>query len=428
MVVIGYELKDGKSFTLTSLSEATYGENPVRETFATSQRVTITGPAAVEFTATLDRIVARLNLLSTNARPVDANNIRMTFSRGAKAFRPTTGLAVSDDGFSNTVTLTSAVGNTTGCFSYLFLSTDEQTMDVTIDILDASGCILSHHMVENVPFKRNRKTCLSGNLYSSSPSASFLLDTDWLEETEVSLAFSHRLIIPLPRYVDVRRTDDPPVLEVQFFEPVRTPADNPGHRKNGRVQLLRDADHLIDKPGIEVQIRADRPAARVHLADAFQPAGFDPLEELELLFVALFLGHFAGHTLQRDGAGVAHGIHRVAQAVDQTGPVVSLLPEHPHQVFVYLLVVLPVLDLVAEMLEHVGHHHVGAAVEATLQGADARGDGRVDVCLRGTRHANGEGRVVTTAMLGLDDHQQVQHPRLHGRIIAAKHPQEVLGQ
>lgn len=55
-------------------------------------------------------------------------------------------------------------------------------MNVTIDVLDASGNSISHKVVANVPFKRNRQTVLSGSIYSAGVSDDFTVETDWLDD------------------------------------------------------------------------------------------------------------------------------------------------------------------------------------------------------------------------------------------------------
>lgn len=187
MVVIGHGLNAGESaVTLTSPTTATFGTNPARETFAATQAVNITTTDAVELSASLDRIVSKLQMASTDARATGAASVRMTFAAGSKSFNPTTGLATDNTGFSNTVTISSAVGNTTLSNSYLFLATDEQTMDVTIDVLDVDGNTISHKVVNDVPFKRNRVTKLTGSLYSAGTGSSFQLNTSWQSAYEMS--------------------------------------------------------------------------------------------------------------------------------------------------------------------------------------------------------------------------------------------------
>ena len=183
MVVLGYGLNDGEpAITLTSPTSATFGDYPARETFAYTQAVNITNTNAVTFSATLSRIVSKLKIHSTDGCTENAVNVRTTLSAGGKSFNPTTGLATANAGFSNVLPIQSAVGNPTNSITYLFLATDEQTVNVTIDVLDADGNSISHKVVSNVPFKRNRMTVLTGSVYSADVSGDFTVETDWLDD------------------------------------------------------------------------------------------------------------------------------------------------------------------------------------------------------------------------------------------------------
>ena len=187
MVVLGYGLNEGEpAITLNSPTEATFGDYPARETFVATQAVSITNTSTVEISATLSRVISKLKVHSTDGCTENAVNVRTTFSAGGKAFNPTTGLAISNSGFSNVLPIQSVLGNPTTSVSYLFLATDEQSMTVTIDVLDADGESISHKVVNNVPLQRNRITTLTGSLYNASSSSSFEIDTDWLPETEVT--------------------------------------------------------------------------------------------------------------------------------------------------------------------------------------------------------------------------------------------------
>lgn len=189
------------------------------------------------------------------------------------------------------------------------------------------------------------------------------------------LSTPDRFILPFSAHMDIRGPDDPPVFEIQLFQAVRTPADDAGHREDGGVEFQGNADHLVDEAGIEVQIRADRPVFPVHLLDAGDPAVLDPLQELEFPLEALLVRQFPGHPLQGHRPGIAERIDRMAQTVDESRPVICFTAQHPQQVLVYFLDILPVLDRPPQIAEHIGNHHVGTAVKAPLQGTDARRDG-----------------------------------------------------
>ena len=187
MVVLGYALYDDDALTLTSPTQAEYTAGCPRETFATTQAVNITSTNDVSLSATLDRIVTKLQVVSTDAKTANANKVRMTFSAGGKAFSPTTGLATVNTGSISTVGISAAVGSTSSSIGYLFLATDEQTMTVTIDVLDSEGNSISHKVVNNVPLKRNRCTKLTGSLYTAgNVDGSFSVNTTWLDEYDMN--------------------------------------------------------------------------------------------------------------------------------------------------------------------------------------------------------------------------------------------------
>lgn len=183
MVVLGYGSES--AITLTSKTEAVYTSDRVRETFVYTQSVNVTSTAAINLSATLSRVVSRLNIVSTDVRTAEAVKIRTTFSAGGQGVNPVTGLATTNTGFSNTVEITKNVGETAGSVNYLFLNTDEQTIHVTIDVLDANDNSISHKVVSNVPFKRNRVTQLTGSLFSASASTTFSVETTWIDPVEI---------------------------------------------------------------------------------------------------------------------------------------------------------------------------------------------------------------------------------------------------
>lgn len=182
MVVLAYYTNENSVLTLTSPTVASYSLR-ARETFATTQTVTISNTNDVDISAILSRIVSMLTVKSTDGKTADVTNVRMTLSAGGIDFNPTTGLAITNTGFANTVGNSAAVGSTSTSSTVLFLNSDEQTMDVTIETLDADGNTLFSKTVNNVPFKRNRVTKLTGAMYTNSGvDGGFQISTDWLTE------------------------------------------------------------------------------------------------------------------------------------------------------------------------------------------------------------------------------------------------------
>ena len=187
MVVLAY----GSNFpmTLNSMAEAVFDtqEARVRETFIAKQTVDVTTNSARDLTATLSRVISKLQLNSSDGRIADVKNVRMTFSAGGQAVNPLTGFATTNAGFSNTVSVSADPGTTSSSVSYLFLATDEQTMNVTIETLDADGNPLFSKTVNDVPFKRNRLTQLTGKMYTSDVTAvTFEVNDEWLDDASVN--------------------------------------------------------------------------------------------------------------------------------------------------------------------------------------------------------------------------------------------------
>ena len=185
MVVIGRGYSVGDVFELNSPTSAGYTTERARETFCATQSVTVTSSTPLDLTITLSRIIAKLHIVSTDERTASVTKIRTTYGAGGKSFNPTTGLATVNSGFAVTNTPSSAV-TILDVGNYAFLATDEQTMDITIEALDAGENVLFTKVVPNVPLRRNRVTTLTGQVFTAgTSSATFQVDSDWLEGNEV---------------------------------------------------------------------------------------------------------------------------------------------------------------------------------------------------------------------------------------------------
>jgi len=182
MVVMGY--KQDQELTLTSSTVASFGAARVNDTFHATQSVSITSTTPVNLTATLQRIVTALAVQSTDNRPAGVTHIRFTLTGGSMSFNPTTGFASTNTGFVDLIDFgTSSEGKTVYSGDYFFLGTDEQTMDVTIETLDAAdGNVLFSKTFTDVPFKRNRQTTLTGAIFTdgTANAGSFQVNATWI--------------------------------------------------------------------------------------------------------------------------------------------------------------------------------------------------------------------------------------------------------
>ena len=187
MVAIGRYVSTNDEFSLTSPTEAAFTSERVRETFCKTQSVTVTSTAPLDLSVTLNRIVTQLLIVSTDFRPEGVSKLRTTYAAGSKSFNPTTGLAIDNAGFSLTNNSSAAVGTTIEVKNFAFLATDEQTMTITLEVLDEDDNVLITKEIPNVSLKRNRKTILTGPVFTpSASSASFLIETSWLDDHTIT--------------------------------------------------------------------------------------------------------------------------------------------------------------------------------------------------------------------------------------------------
>ena len=184
MVVVASAWYDGDAFELTSPTVAAFTGGKARETFAATKSVTVNGTSTLEETVTLNRIVSKLDIWSTENIPSDIDNMRVTFGGGSRAFNPTTSVAADNNGVNLTVEITENLKNKI-CHltSFVFLTEDPQSMVITIEALDGDNQVKFRRVVENVPFKRNRGTKLTGELFTARPSSfTMSIEDSWLEE------------------------------------------------------------------------------------------------------------------------------------------------------------------------------------------------------------------------------------------------------
>ena len=185
MVAIARGYYDGDVFTMTSPTAAGYTSERPRETFCASQSVTVTA-AGADASVTMNRIITQLNIISTDQISSGVAKIRTTYGGGSKSFDPTSGLATDDNGFSLTNSPTVKDGHL-GICNFAFLATDEETMTITIEALDADNHVLFTKSVPGVPLKRNRKTTLTGAIFTTNASsAAFQVETAWIEGNTVN--------------------------------------------------------------------------------------------------------------------------------------------------------------------------------------------------------------------------------------------------
>ena len=186
MVVVGCNRGQDDQFSLLNATEAEFTSERPRETFSATQQVQVTS-AGANIEATLSRIVPKFAVKSTDLVSAGVSRMKISFSKGSKRFNPTSGFALDDEGFWQTVSAAPTSDGKLFIISFPFITADEEKMDITIDALDGDGHALFTKLVKDVPLKRNRQTTLSGKIFTAGTSgASFKIETEWLPEYEMT--------------------------------------------------------------------------------------------------------------------------------------------------------------------------------------------------------------------------------------------------
>ena len=185
LVAIARGLQPNDVFSLNSPVEAVYG-GLTRETFAGTKAVVISSTSVQNQNISLNRVCAKLTIATNDVRPTSIAKIRTTYGQGSKTFSPTTGFATDNNGFVIVNTPSTAAGNIITIGSYVFLTGNTQTMDITIETLDANDQVVFSTVVHDVPFKRNRVTKLHGAIFSASVASAIQVETAWENEEVVN--------------------------------------------------------------------------------------------------------------------------------------------------------------------------------------------------------------------------------------------------
>lgn len=165
----------------------------------------------------------------------------------------------------------------------------------------------------------------------------------------------------------VGRTDDPLAVEIQLLVAVSAPSDDPGHGEKRSIDLLRQAQHLVHETGVEVHVGAENLATALGLIDSLDGKALQTGHELILAHPVLLHSELVGHLLEQDGPRVGESIDSMADTIDQPGAVIGLLAEYLAEIVHDLLLILPVLDVVADVADHVADLDVGSSMLRTLQ-------------------------------------------------------------
>lgn len=172
--------------TLTAVSgniPTTLASSKTSDTFGACQNVSVTVGTASTVSVTLERLVAKLVLNSTDDFPTACSTIDAKLNEYA-AFSCKDFNVISLAKNHRIADVSSLAGQHGMTFTYFFLAPQEEyTTDITFTTNSATGSPYSRITVENVPLERNKITTITGSLYNHEQGFSVSLNDAWNTET-----------------------------------------------------------------------------------------------------------------------------------------------------------------------------------------------------------------------------------------------------
>lgn len=198
-VAVAHKAKplDSPVATVTSADEALLTESYVPKlVFAKTMDVTVAGNTTQNVTMEFGkRITTSFNLKVTDAYPDEVTKVRLTANSSKPkattpfAFSPATGFAPSDLSYTNTIIRAENLSSFTGKDIGLnfFLTSDEQKMDIVINMLNDADEVLYTRTLSNLTFHRHSTTRATGTFFTASTTTTFDFDTEDDTNIEVPL-------------------------------------------------------------------------------------------------------------------------------------------------------------------------------------------------------------------------------------------------
>lgn len=189
------KLLDSPVATVTSADESLLTESYVPKfVFAKTMDVTVAGNTTQNVTMEFGkRITTSFNLKVTDAYPDEVTKVRLTANSSKPkatspfAFSPATGFAPSDLSYTNTIIRAENLSSFTGKDIGLnfFLTSDEQKMDIVINMLNDADEVLYTRTLSDLTFHRHTTTRATGLFFTASTTTTF--DFDMEDDTNIEV-------------------------------------------------------------------------------------------------------------------------------------------------------------------------------------------------------------------------------------------------
>ena len=197
-VAVAHKAKtaDSKAAVITSPTVATLGETNIPScVYSKVTNVTVSGNTTQDVTIAFGkRITSSFELNVTDDYPDEIENVEIILNPSKDqaanpyAFNPSTGRAASALTYNasfnrKSFSVESFTGKTLSIS--LFLTAEEQKIDVTINMKNSDGITLYTRTLKDVTFRQHTSTIAKGTFFSSQVSGSFTFDTT--DDTSINI-------------------------------------------------------------------------------------------------------------------------------------------------------------------------------------------------------------------------------------------------
>lgn len=153
-----------------------------KDTFWKDYQVSVVSTSNGNRAVTLDRVATKMRVVVNDAVPSECASITVTPERWYYGLDYVSGAAVSAQQKERSVSVPSSYAGTTGQLTVSIFglsSPDEWTTNIGIQARDNNGNVIGSASISGAPFKANRSTEYSGNLFVSGGSMNVSLKNEW---------------------------------------------------------------------------------------------------------------------------------------------------------------------------------------------------------------------------------------------------------
>ena len=153
-----------------------------KDTFWASLTLNVTSGGATSQSVTLNRVATKMRLQVNDLVPDGIATLNITPDIWYFGLNYKTGAATASETRERSVTVPAAYVGTTGKLvaSFFGISDDaEWTTDIAVTAKDGNGQVIGSATITDAPFKRNRISVFSGNLFNGAGSIDVTLDGTW---------------------------------------------------------------------------------------------------------------------------------------------------------------------------------------------------------------------------------------------------------